>query len=123
MKKEISKALRKIRVIDAEVKLYVVAKALGVTSTYLSEVETGKRSVTSSFLNKALKYYESLYLDVNEIQRLAAPDITEVKIDVAKMSDQDRVKVMGFAREFPDWDEPRRRALWKFLESTSIIPI
>lgn len=57
---EFGKTLRKLR-IDHEVMLKTLADATGVTSAYLSAVETGRKPANATLINKITEY-----LDLNE---------------------------------------------------------
>ena len=97
MLNEFGKALRKIRIEHQEL-LKDMADKLGVSSAYLSAVETGKRRIPQGWVNNIVELYS---LDSHQGSLLqdamdrAVPDIT-IPLDGASMAKRDAV--LSFAR-------------------------
>lgn len=97
MLNEFGKALRKIRIEHQEL-LKDMADKLGVSSAYLSAVETGKRRIPQGWVNSIVELYS---LDSHQGSILqdamdrSVPDIT-IPLDGASMAKRDAV--LSFAR-------------------------
>ena len=94
---EFGKALRKIR-IDKQLLLKDMASKLGVSSAYLSAVETGKRRMPPDWVSKIASIY-SLDSDAQaELQNAADNSVFDVTISLKNASEQKRNAVLSFAR-------------------------
>lgn len=101
---ELSKILRKIRLENGQI-LKKMADSLGVTSSYLSAVENGKRPMPKEWLQKLAQEYELSQERVDEI-RVAADKLTKtIKLNVANKSDIQRDVALVFARAFENMDD------------------
>lgn len=91
------KALRKIR-IDHDELLRDMAVALGVSSAYLSAVETGKRRIPDDWINKISLHYHLTPDEHAELLQAAEESAQEVRISLQDASDVKRGAVLTFAR-------------------------
>ena len=76
----------KLRQLRAErgVSLKAMAEALGVTPTYLSALEHGKRGVPTWFMvQRIIAYFNVIWDEAEELQRLAEISDPRVVIDTA----------------------------------------
>lgn len=94
---EFGKALRKIR-IDNQQLLKDMAESLGVSSAYLSAVETGKRRIPQDWVNKIASTYSLNQEDSADLQRAADNSVLDVTISLVDASEQKRDAVLSFAR-------------------------
>lgn len=94
---EFGKLLRKIR-IDRQELLKDMASVLGVSSAYLSAVETGKRRIPADWIPVIMNKY-SLSPDDCELLELAAENsATDVTISLSNASPLKRSAVLSFAK-------------------------
>ncbi len=94
---EFGKALRIIR-IEAQEILKDMASSLGVSSAYLSAVETGKRRIPSDWVEKIIKAYSLSAEKADELRKAAEKSICEVKIPLYGASAEKREAVLTFAK-------------------------
>lgn len=95
------KALRSLR-LDKGMLLKDMAEDLGVTSSYLSSVETGKRNIPEEWPQRIGKLYD---LNPNELKKLlaaATASATQIKLDLSEVDDKSRELAVAFARKFSD---------------------
>lgn len=111
---ELAKILRGIRLENGQV-LKDMSEALGVTSSYLSAVENGKRPMPEEWLNVLREKY---CLGLDAIKRIsnAADELRKtVKMDLGNVSGIKRDTAMVFARSFNDMDEKTVERIRKIL--------
>lgn len=111
---ELGRFLRKLRIDNDEI-LRDMAEKIGVTSSYLSAIECGKRNIPSDFIEKISSLYS---LDANQKSEFeAARDLTikDISINLTDASCQKRDLALQFARTFDDMDEQTTQALLDFL--------
>ena len=94
---EFGKVLRKIR-IDKQQLLKDMATALGVSSAYLSAVETGKRRIPKNWVDEISSIYKLDQDSRTELQRAADDSVTDITISLHNASMQRRDAVLSFAR-------------------------
>ena len=94
---EFGKALRKIR-IDRQQLLRDMADKLGVSSAYLSAVETGKRRIPQAWVSKIASIYSLSCEEQADLQSAADNSVFDVTISLVNASEQKRNAVLSFAR-------------------------
>ena len=94
---EFGKALRKIRV-DRQQLLRDMADKLGVSSAYLSAVETGKRRIPQDWVSKIASIYSLSCEEQADLQSAADNSFFDVTISLVNASEQKRNAVLSFAR-------------------------
>ena len=94
---EFGKALRKIR-IDRQQLLRDMADKLGVSSAYLSAVETGKRRIPQDWVSKIASIYSLSCEEQADLQSAADNSVFDVTISLENASEQKRNAVLSFAR-------------------------
>ena len=77
---EFGKELRKLR-IEGNVRLKDLAAALGVTSSYLSSIEMGKKPLTLEIFNKIEVFVKELNLNTTQLRRLAYQQIKTINLE------------------------------------------
>lgn len=94
---EFGKALRKIR-IDRQQLLRDMADKLGVSSAYLSAVETGKRRIPQDWVSKIASIYSLSCEEQADLQSAADNSVFDVTISLVNASEQKRNAVLSFVR-------------------------
>ncbi len=94
MLNEYGKTVRKAR-IDAGTTMIQMAEALNVAPSFLSQMETGKRKISSLFVKKAEEYFRSLGHFVNLRE---SADISNNSVSLDDVVPEVRGLVTGFAR-------------------------
>lgn len=96
------KRLRKLRIDQGELMKDMAAR-LGVTSSYLSAVEMGKKSVPDAWVKTISEEYG--LADISELQRLAEYSKPEYRVQIPTGSDDlTRETVAVFARKVASMD-------------------
>ena len=111
---EFGKILRKLR-IDRQELLRDMAKNLGVSSAYLSAVETGKRKIPADWCKKIISIYE---LSPNAIQDLnCAYEIStqEVRISLINASTLKKETSISFAKALDGLDDKTLKKIMRVV--------
>jgi transcriptional regulator with XRE-family HTH domain len=108
------KAVRKYRIDRGETQ-GVAAEALGVSVTFFSAIETGKKNVPESVMSALIQHFELDCQQADELRHLAETSRAQVKLDVTRVDAQTRELVAGFARKFDSLDEEQIRKIREIL--------
>ena len=108
----LGKFLRKIRIDHGEI-LKDMADKLGVTASYLSAVETGKKRMPSSWNNRVCSLYDLNQEQSSEFSKAIADTESKIELDLSSATNTQRELAVSFARKFTDFDE---RQLQKFFD-------
>jgi len=111
----IGKALRRIR-LEKDEYLKDMADKLGVSSSYLSAIENGKRRLTSHLLEKIKKTYRLSPEQAEELDRASLETQERVYVDINGMSESKKTLAMAFARDFEGISEEQMRRIRDILE-------
>jgi transcriptional regulator with XRE-family HTH domain len=112
---EYGKLVRKLR-IEIEKSTKNMADTLGVTPAYLSALETGKKNVPSSFLDKVADYFTAAGITKNLIEDLKeAAFKSQITFEIAPER-KDRELVAAFARKFPNMADEQKKQLLEILK-------
>jgi transcriptional regulator with XRE-family HTH domain len=96
-----------------------MALALGVTPTYLSALEHGRRSRPSfSFVQAVIQYFNIIWDEAEDLQRLAEISDPRPSIDTAGLSVKATELANRLARSIADLDEATLDRLLAELRST-----
>lgn len=107
--------LRKLRLEQGEV-LKDMADKLGVTVSFLSAVENGKKRMPSSWNNKLCKIY-SLDAKAQESLTSAIADVEEsIELNFAGISNQNKEIAVSFARKFSEFDDEELEKIRQILK-------
>lgn len=108
-------ALRKIR-LDRDLKLLDLAEKLGKTSSFISAVETGTKSIPDNYVESIVN---ALNLSPGEAKELRkAADQTKTVVNVDGLTGSNRELVAAFARQLDSIDEESLEEMKKkFLQS------
>jgi len=111
---EFGQYLRKLR-IDYNLFLKDMAEKLGVTSSYLSAVETGKRNIPNDWVEKICKLYKLDEFEREDLQVATTNSARAVTIDLSDMTQKKRETALLFARKFDDVDDSAIEVMRKLL--------
>ena len=96
--------VRKIR-IDTGWLLKDMAESLGVTSSYLSAVETGKRRIPNDWAEKITKIFQLDSDSIYELNASIQESQQEIQLNLSAASKQQRDLAFAFARKLDGLDE------------------
>ncbi|WP_431811379.1 helix-turn-helix domain-containing protein [Lysinibacillus sp. FW12] len=108
------KFCRKLRIDKGEL-LKDMATKLGVTSSYLSAVENGKRNVPHNWIEKISEIYLLNSSEINELERSFDESKKVVQIDFSGYSSEEKNDLLALAREFKGLDEDDREKIKDIL--------
>lgn len=91
------KQLRKLR-IDKTVTLRSMAEAIGISPSYLSSIETGKRNITDDFFKAVVNYFDLNGDDVATLRTCADLSQNEITLLLEEANDAQRNSAVFFAR-------------------------
>lgn len=111
---EFGKSIRKIR-IDHGVILADMARTLGVTSSYLSAVEHGKRKVPENWIRLIAEKYDLTTKESDELQETVERSRKEVIIPLGNSKEKDDL-ALSFARVFDNCDQKTLLDLQNYLQ-------
>lgn len=112
---EFGKYIRKRR-IDKVVTLREMADAMGLSPSYLSSVETGKRNITDTFLNEVVNYLKLKVEEVTYLHNLAAISQKEISISIERANDKQKNSAVFFARKLNTLNSDELDKINKILE-------
>ncbi len=110
------KIVRKMR-IDLGITLKSMAESMGMTSSYLSAIETGKRAVTDKILESIVSYLAKNEDDATKLKDAAQDSMQSVEINLSGRGANARNAAMSFARSFDDLNEDDFDKLLKLLNA------
>lgn len=108
------KICRKLRIDNGEL-LKEMADKLGVSSSYLSAVENGKRSVPHQWLETIAEIYSLSKSQKKELKEAYEESQLTMKMELTGYDNKEKNLIMAFAREFKDLDEENRDKIRKIL--------
>jgi transcriptional regulator with XRE-family HTH domain len=106
----LGKELRKLRV-DSGERIFDFANAIGVTSSFISALELGKKVVPEEFLGKVVKHYNLGAEAAANLAYAARLSARTVAIPLEKQSHTARELALAFAKVFPDLKDDDAREL------------
>lgn len=110
------KAVRKLR-IDRDLLLKDMADELGVTPTFLSAVETGRKPIPAGWLDRVATILNLNMIERRELDEAAARSAQVVRIQVPQStSDLGRSVAAMLARSFGDLDDDKMREIKEILD-------
>jgi HTH-type transcriptional regulator, competence development regulator len=110
------KFCRKLR-IDNEELLKDMAGKLGVTSSYLSAVENGKRKVPRDWTENIISFYSLNDDQQNELKQVVQDSQKVVKIDFEGYSSEDKNDILALARTFRGLNESEKALIKNILQN------
>lgn len=108
------KEIRRLRLEHEKVpRLKDMADALGVSSAFLSSVESGRKSAPSELVDQIGKLFRLDASRTAELHRLARASTKAVQLSLTGTSEKSRELAVTFARRFPSLSEDE---MTNFLE-------
>lgn len=93
-----------------------IAKLLGVSTPFLSSVETGKKNVPDDWFDILAKHYSLTNDEVAEMRNAAENSRNQVKIALSKSKSYQREVALQFARSFDGIDEDTAEKILALLK-------
>jgi transcriptional regulator with XRE-family HTH domain len=112
---EFGKFIRKLR-IDNTVTLRSMADDIGISPSYLSSVETGKRSITSSFFDSVAKYFNLGHEKIVDLRHLADISQLEISMSFKEATPEQKNSAVAFARQLNDLTADELKKIDDILE-------
>ncbi len=112
---EFGKELRKIRIENDEI-LKDMSDKLGVTVSYLSAVENGKRDIPDNWLEGITMLYDLSSSALEKLKKAEYRTKNKVSIDLDNLNERQKEAVMVFAREFKELSSDDLRKLIQNLK-------
>jgi transcriptional regulator with XRE-family HTH domain len=108
--------LRELR-LEKKITLTAMAKILGVTASYLSQIETGKKSsVSPVMLDQICAILGLIWDDAEEIKRLARQSKSRVKIDTTTLGPEATRAANLISEVLSKVDEDEAKLMANWLE-------
>ena len=108
------KSVRKQR-IDLGITLKKLAESLNKTSSYISAIETGKRSVTDDILEQIISFLNPSAEKERELREAAEMSRSSVEVNLQGKNQNARQAALLFARNFDQLNEDDYENLKKLL--------
>lgn len=112
------KEIRKLRV-DKDVTLRKMADSLDMSPSYLSSIETGKRSLTDDVRDKMIGYFDLSLSEVNKLKDFASKTNHQVNISLASLADNKSETAVLFARTLEDLSDEKNEELLAWLKNVT----
>ena len=110
-------SLRQLRE-DRGIRLKDMAEELGVSATYLSALEHGRRSKPNwSFIQRVIHYFNIIWDEADELQRLADVSNPKITVETAGLPPKATELANRLAREIGTLAEADLEALLETLDA------
>ena len=110
----IGKFLRKVRIDNNEI-LLNMANKLGVSSSFLSAVENGKKKIPADWNIRICELYGLDEIQCENLDQAIAETEQSYEIDLSGVSQSNREVAVSFARKFASMDESQIEQIKKIL--------
>lgn len=110
---QFGKEIRKLRIEKGET-MAQMADKLKRSPSFLSSVETGRKSIPDSLIDDVVREYQLSPAAANALAAAAASSATVFRIEPAA---KDQELVAAFARKFDTLSEDQRKTLFSILKS------
>ena len=115
MANTLGKFLRKIR-IDRDELLVDMARNLGVSSAFLSQIENGGKKPPKNWENEFLAKYDLSAEQEQEFRDCVFDATNSKSIDLSPYPQNDRDMMLSFARKLSTIDDEQREKLMNFFK-------
>jgi transcriptional regulator with XRE-family HTH domain len=95
----LGKELRKLR-IDRDLRLFDLAKQLGVTTAFLSAIETGRKPAPANFVDTLTKALELTPDERGRLEAAVDASRTTARLELENRDERTRQLAAAFARTF-----------------------
>lgn len=109
------KFCRKLRIERNEI-LKNMADKLGVTPSYLSAVEIGKRAIPATWGKLITNIYNLTPAQQQELLDAIADSTKQIKLDISSMGTAKRQTALAFARKLDEMDEEEIRKIFELIK-------
>lgn len=92
-----------------------MADALGITSSYMSALETGKKRLSDEIVDQVIEYLSLDDKESSELRKAAIISQPNISIDFNGLDARDRLLGVAFARRFGTLSEEKREEMLKIL--------
>lgn len=114
MLSEFGKFSRKLR-IDNDELLLDMARKLGVSTSFLSSVEIGRKSVPSEWEQNLSKLYDLTNDQIVELKKAITNSTKSLKFDLTERDDTSREILMAFARKLDTMEDAEKGSILEIL--------
>lgn len=111
---EFGKELRKLR-LDLGITLFEMAKAIGLSSSFLSSVETGKKPAPQELVDVLVRRYNLAQQSKTRLTELADKTRKEVRIKLAETDPSGTELATAFARNFSTLTDDQKQQIQAIL--------
>lgn len=115
---EFGKYLRHLRIDRGEI-LKDMAGFLGVSTSFLSAVETGKKCVPLGWVDKIADHYSLTSRDREKLTDLADQSTNSVKLNLTESSEKQREAALVFARAFDNMPDEVAKKILQIVQKSS----
>lgn len=115
---EFGKELRKIRIDHDEI-LKDMAEHLGVTASFLSAVEVGKKNIPNGWIDLIAQAYNLNKTEKDSLEEKAQRSINAIKINLYGSTQKQRDLALVFARKFDDLSDETASKILNFMAKNS----
>ncbi len=112
----LGKFLRILRINNGEI-LKNMSEKLGVSSSFLSAIENGKKNMPEKMKNDIIKIYSLDEAQINELEDAMIDSATKIDLQLFGQSDSKRELAISFSRTFESLDDDTAEKIMKMLES------
>lgn len=113
----LGRELRKIRIDRGEL-LFDMAEKLGMSPSYLSSIENGKRSIPCDLVTKVVSVYSLNEVQTFNLRNAEADSVEEANINLNNKSLQQRNVALLLARKFDSFDSDQLEALYQIINGS-----
>lgn len=111
------KELRKL-IIDQDLKVYDLAKKLGVSSAFISSLMTGKKNVPENFIDQIIPILKIDNDEVLKLKKLSEMSKDVYKVDLTKSNNLARETMFTFQRNLNDLTDEDLIEIKQILEKS-----
>jgi transcriptional regulator with XRE-family HTH domain len=110
--------VRRLRM-AGQVSLKAMAEGLGVSSAYLSSVESGRKKIPDEFVERIVGFFKLRPREAKNLSDAAEASQPQYKIDVSDCDGQARETVAMFARRFSALSSKEQQRIHTILEQSA----
>lgn len=114
MRVSVGNYLRDLRLNNGQT-LKQMAEILGVSSSFLSAVENGKKSMPNRWNKILSNEYHLNNAQLDDLKQAIKDSAASVKLNLADSNDSSRKLAISFARNFNDLSEAEKSKIMKIL--------
>lgn len=112
------KFCRRLRIAKNEL-LLDMANKLGVSPSYLSSVEVGRKSIPENWKKIIPELYALNAEEVTELEKAIDDSVRQIKISMENRTEDDRKFLLAFARKLDDLDLSEKENILKILKNNN----